>query len=86
MGLAATHAFENSLNVLYVCKKGPRPRGDKKIDVCFKTRTSSVLSFLMMFVWVSEGSDVCFVEDRAIACLQCRQQVGGFLVSFVSTD
>ena len=40
----------------------------------------------MMFVWVSEGSDVYFVEDRAIACLQCRQQDEGFDLYFVSKD
>ena len=40
----------------------------------------------MMFVWVSEGSDVCFVEDRAIAFLQCWQQDEGFDLYFVSKD
>ena len=40
----------------------------------------------MLFVWVSMGSDMHFVEDRAIACLQHWQQDGEFIVSFVSSN
>ena len=40
----------------------------------------------MLLAWVSEGSDMNFVEDRAIACLQHWQQDGEFIVSFVSKD
>ena len=57
-----------------------------KIDVCFNAPTSSVLLFLMLFVWVLSKSDVCFVEDRAITCLQYWQQDGEFIVCFVSSN
>ena len=75
-----------SVALLFVCSNRPVWGKKSKMVLLWSAPISSALLFLMLFVWVSMGSDVYFVENRAIACLQCRQQDEGFDLYFVSKD